>query len=87
MSRVEFEDIKQADKWIKDKAIQGGKDYHGFYTNDKELILVPGKSTRPVVYGYVKFVKKDDLEQYAKSIDIYPCNKYEWNAERGLYKE
>jgi len=87
MSRVEFDNIKQADKWINDKAINGGKDYHGFYTSENELILVPGKSTQPVIYGYIENVKKDDLTEVSKSIDIYPCKRYEWNAERGLYKE
>jgi len=87
MGRIEFEDIKQADKWIKDIAINGGKDYHGYYTKHNELILVPGKSTRPVLYGYIKFALKDDLKDISEHINIYPCATYEWNAERGLYKE
>jgi len=87
MGRIEFADMKQAEKWIKDIAINGGKDYHGYYTSDNELILVPGKSTRPVIYGYIKFAKDDDIVDIQKSLDIYCCEKYEWNAERGLYKE
>jgi hypothetical protein len=87
MGRIEFNDMKQADKWIKDIAINGGKDYHGYYTSHNELILVPGKSTRPVIYGYIKFVKKDDLVEIHDSLNIYTCDTFEWNAERGLYKE
>ena len=87
MGRVEFNDIEQAEKWINDIAINGGKDYHGYYTSHNELILVPGKSTRPVIYGYIKLVGDDQLTDIKGRINIYPCKEYEWNAERGLYKE
>ena len=87
MSRVEFKNIKQAKLWIEDVAISGGKDYHAYYTSNKELIFVPGKSTRPVIYGYIEHATEEEMHDVQKKISIYPCEEFEWNAERGLYRE
>lgn len=84
MGRVEFEDFEQAKKYIQNKILATSKPYHGYITKADELILIPEKSTRPVVYVYVKNVSRIDVRSFfkGKSVDIYTCNKYIWNAEQ-----
>lgn len=84
MGRVEFEDFEQAKKYIQDKILTASKPYHGFFTKANELVLISEKSTRPLIYVYVKKVSRIDVRSFFKgmSISIYPCDKYIWSAEQ-----
>ena len=86
MVRVEFETLEQATAWINKVVLL--KEYDCYYTLKGELIFVPVKSTRPTVYGYIKYVDKDRLRKLWKdNLQIYTINRFEWNAERDLPKE
>ena len=85
MGRVEFKDIKSAEIWIRDMVINSNKNYHGYITSRNELILVPGKSTSPLLYGYVKRIKnRKELKNIEDEIPIYTCDNYEWSAEKTI---
>jgi len=88
MGRPTFRNLTQAEHWIKDKVINSDKGYYGFHTDANEIILIPSKSTRPVVYGYVKNVSEKEARNFFKETNIilYPCQEYDWSAERSTSK-
>lgn len=89
MPRIEFNNLSEAETWIKEKILKSDKNYEGYFTSSNELILIPNKSTRPIVYGYIKLADKTAIKNTFKdtSIPIYTCKHYEWNPERGMTKE
>jgi len=86
MPRIEFGNKKAADSWIKNHI--EGKKYEAYYTRDSELILVPTKSTQPIVYGYVKMALEEEVKDLmSKGVTVYWIDKFEWNSDRGMPKE
>ena len=89
MPRIEFDFLKQAETWIQKRVIKSNKEYEGYITKNNELILLPKKSTKPLLYCYVSFADIKDVTELFKdsSIDIFKCSSFDWNAERGIHKE
>jgi len=89
MPRIEFRNLEEAEVWIKDIIVSSNKNYHGYFTDNNELILIPGKSTRPTIYGLVYFADYTQVKKLfdKTSIPIYRCHEYEWNPDRGMSKE
>ena len=88
MPRIEFNNLQEATTWIQAKIIPSDKRYEGYYTDAEELILIPQKSTRPLIQGYVYRANYQDVKKLFEktTIDIYRCREFEWNADRGMSK-
>ena len=84
MPRIEFENLEKAEPWIKTVILKSDKNYIGYHTLNLELILVPTKSTQPIVYGYIKHAEKDKIKKLLVGMLVFDITKFEWNAERGL---
>lgn len=87
MPRVEFDNKKQADPWIKEFATP--KSHYGLHTHKNELILVPRKSTRPVVYARIVHIRGEDIVKLREvyKLLIVECRDWEWSAERAVYEK
>ena len=88
MGRVEFDTLIQAEEWIKRFVLTSNKKYVGFYTSNNELILTPTKSTRPIIYGYIKTASMSTIRKLFKDTDIqiFSCSNFEWNIEKTASK-
>ena len=85
MPRIEFDTLEEAKDWIKDKVIESKKNYEGYFTKKKELVLIPNKSTRPIVCGYINFAKKEDVRKlFPAKFKIYACKNYEWDSQHTI---
>jgi len=86
MGRVEFDTITEARDWITKEIIPSEKNYKGYFTKAQELCLIPSKSTRPTVYGYVKRTTWEEVRDLFSqtSVPVYKCNNYEWDAQIGV---
>jgi len=88
MPRIEFGTLEEARNWIVEKVIDSKKDYDAYFTKKKELILLPNKSTRPILSGYVKFAKKTDIDKlFPTTFKIYSCLRFEWDSQHTITKE
>ena len=95
MVRVDFKNLEEAEDFLKNKILKSEKQYEGYLTEDNTLNLIPGKSTSPRVYVFVRNVRKTQLRLLlakAKNegygyMPVYHCNSFEWNAEHVPGKE
>lgn len=88
MPRIEFANITESVDWIRSFVINSDKKYIAYCTKNNELILVPTKSTRPIVYALIKNVNRKEVTILFKNstIPVYNIEYFEWNIERGLSK-
>jgi len=85
MPRIEFDTISEAKEWITDKILYSKKDYDGYLTQKKELILMPNKSTQPILYGYVRVTTKEALRKlFPSNFKIYSCDHFEWDSQHTI---
>ena len=83
MVRVEFDTLTQAKSYIQRKIIGSPKNYEGYYTKDKQLAIIPGKSTSPKVYVLIKKADARNVQDIFNdtSVPIFKVSNFEWNAE------
>jgi hypothetical protein len=83
--RLYFEKLEELTKWIDDFVIP--ERYVAYLTSYKELIFVPLRSTRPLVYGYYVFAtdeEKKKIEELLKSkgIRLYNLKSLDWDETK-----
>ena len=84
MPRLEFDSFFDAKQWLTTFVKASDKGYVGYYTSRKELILIPTKSTQPILYGYVRNTEEKDARAFSDTsgIIVYKISSFEWDAER-----
>ena len=86
MPRYEFETKSEFESWGT-KHLEPKK-YEIVYTNTGDVVAVPVKSTRPIIYGYINLYKKETAKTFAEnlqkkfSVDVFCLSKYVWSTER-----
>jgi hypothetical protein len=83
--RLYFEQLEELTKWIGDFVTS--ERYVAYLTSYKELIFVPLRSTRPLVYGYYVFAKdeeKKEVEELLKSkgVRTYNIKSLDWDETK-----
>lgn len=81
-------------RWIFDKVFEWtdeyvrGKDYAMLVTDEKEIILEPRKSTRPLDFGYISLKDVEALNELAAQLELrYGLKRIEikslgWDIEK-----
>ena len=83
MPRADFDILSEAEEFLKRKIIPSDKLYEGYHTKSGSLNLIPGKSTSPKLYVFIKKADEGETRKLFKGtgIPIYKCSNFEWNAE------
>lgn len=85
MPRIIFTNPEQLIEWV--KAFCSADKYVGYTTAEKELIIEPIKSTRPLRYAYYK---GEDTDEIAKKLSekyqmkVFQIKNYEWDMEKSV---
>jgi hypothetical protein len=71
--------------WIKEYVTE--ERYKAYMTREKEIILIPRRSTRPLEYAYMKFDKDEKLKKViealtAKNIRVWTLKAEEWDDQK-----
>ena len=85
--RLVFEKIEEFEEWIKKKAISAKYDI--YITSEKEIVFLPVKSTRPILYSYIKLAKDEDLgsletEFRNKGFSVFKVKTIDWADDRAI---
>mgnify|MGYP000197395717 CR=1 FL=1 len=82
MPRLVFNNLEEFEKWIKDFAKPDR--YVAYITTDQEHLLVPLRSTRPIIYAYYKGEETTKIKNLLDSIGIkhYTVQAIEWADDR-----
>ena len=86
MPRYEFETKEEFTDWA--RSVLTDKKYDVVYTWHGEVIAVPKKSTRPIVYGYVPLIDKHEAKKFAQELEkmyhvcVFSMKKFVWSTER-----
>jgi len=80
--RLIFKELESFQKWISDL---NSDRYVCYSTDSNEVIIVPTRSTRPLIYGYIRIPKESknvlkDLESLG--FKIYRVSRVEWADDR-----
>lgn len=87
MPRLEFGSKNGFFRWINNR--MDPNKYECYMTEDKEIILVPKKSTRPVVYAYLKCKTREDFKDVLTGLKhlkvmMYGIKKFEWKPDASI---
>ena len=82
MPRLVFGVLAEFESWIRDFAKPNR--YVAYITNEKEILLVPLRSTRPILYAYYKGEETTNIKKTLDSLGIkyYNVNSIEWADDR-----
>jgi len=85
MVRYVFNEKKEFLRWISDNVTK--EKYQAYLTENREVILVPTRSTRPLEYAYFRCtdsdIEDDVVEKLAKiELKIYNVKSVEWADDR-----
>lgn len=84
MSRLVFGNVVEFKKWIEDR--MDPNKYECYVTQDLEIVLVPTKSTPPIIFGYFKaetieLLKSPVMVIKNLNVPIYRLRRYEWKTD------
>ena len=82
MPRLVFSVLEEFLRWIRDNVKPDR--YSAYFTDEGEVLLVPLRSTRPILYAYFK---GEDLASVKKSLEslgvkFYEVQAVEWADDR-----
>lgn len=85
MVRHVFDETEEFINWISENVTK--EKYKAYQTKEKEIILVPKKSTRPLEYAYMKFSEDKDLKSViekltSKGLRVWRLKAEEWADDR-----
>lgn len=85
MVRHIFDETQEFIDWISENVTK--EKYKAYQTKEKEIILVPKKSTRPLEYAYMKFSEQKDLESVikkltSKGLRVWSLKAEEWDDQK-----
>jgi hypothetical protein len=83
--RVCFEKIDELEKWINDFVTADR--YVAYLTSFSELVFVPLRSTRPLIYGYYVFATEEEKKKMidflnSKGVRIYNLKSLDWDETK-----
>lgn len=87
MPRIIFESVDELSRWLKIHYIRG---YEGYISPlENEIVLIPTKSTRPLLYVYYKYNNDKELAEIKTLLDslkiqYYTVKRLEWVEDRPL---
>jgi len=82
MPRLVFGHVEAFKKWAADKVTK--ERYDLYLTDSDEIILVPIRSTRPIMYAYFQSGNSHELaeELTAKTgVSVYYVETFDWKTE------
>jgi len=82
LPRLVFNDLEQFKTWCKEFLRYGR---HVAYVSDiGEIVIVPIRSTKPLVYAYIDLVDKEEAEKVAEGlgVHVFRVKAVEWSDER-----
>ena len=93
MPRLVFENSAEFKGWIQNK-VEGEK-YDCFVTSTREIILVPTKSTPPIMYGYYHIIDAGAGNEVirtvkSKGVSVFKVKNFEWKTDSpigAVYRE
>ena len=83
--RLIFDDIDEFERWV-DQFVLKNK-YVLYVTEDQEVILVPLRSTQPIVYSYIQLESVDVLKELVKRIQektgvrAFKIKRMDWKVD------
>jgi len=83
--RLVFKERSKFLDWMEDEA--SPEKYNIFLTEENEIILVPKKSTRPIIYAYYKEFDAKEFDNlkanFSKSsYKVYEVKSVDWDDEK-----
>ena len=87
MPRLEFGKKDGLIRWIRNRMVPDK--YECYMTEGKEIILVPTRSTRPVVYAYLKCDTPEDFKAVLTELKrlkvmMFGIKKFEWKPDASI---
>jgi len=84
MSRLIFGNVIEFKKWIQNR--MDPNKYECYVTEEREIVLVPTKSTPPIIFGYFKaetvdLMKSPIITLRDLNVQIYRLRRYEWKTD------
>ena len=80
MPRIEFENTTQASDYLVRNIRDSDKNYTGFLEQSR-AILVPGKSTQPIIYILIENCNERNLKEILPEMPLYHIKHFEWDAQ------
>ncbi len=86
MPRIEFDTYYESKQWLNTYIKPSDKGYIGYHTKDNELVLLPSRSTQPILIGYIRKCTEKEAREFSSSagVIVYPISRFEFNSERSL---
>jgi len=86
MPRLVFGNKDQMLRWMRMRV--DPERYDLYVTDEREFILVPRKSTQPIMFGYFKLTD-EDVEQFAGeikalSVPVFRVKGFEWDTRKAV---
>lgn len=81
MPRIEFQNTTQAETYLKYNIKNSDKNYSIFIDSKNQAILVPGKSTQPIIYILIENCNAENLRDILPEMPIYLIKHFEWDAQ------
>jgi len=85
MTRFVFDQQKEFERWISENATA---DKYGVYiSGDREILMYPLKTSRPLTYAYYKAVSDEEIKNFKESFisagyKLYEVKAIEWCDDR-----